>query len=71
MFTVEQRDHVRDRLSERGRNDPRLTAGAFVWSTASGQNRWADLDLTLGVNEAARIDEILNDSTRKLDYGRD
>jgi hypothetical protein len=67
MFTVEQRDHVRDRMLEMGRNDSRLTAGAFVGSTASGPNRWSDLDLSFGVSGDSSIDEILNDWTRKLE----
>jgi hypothetical protein len=67
MFTVEQRDGVRDRLLEMGRKDSRLTAGAVVGSTASGPDRWSDLDLTFGVTGTALIDEILNDWARKLE----
>lgn len=67
MFTVEQRNHVRDRLLEMGRKDPRLTAGAFVGSTASGSDQWSDLDMTFGVGANSSIDEILNDWTVKLE----
>jgi len=37
MFTVEERDRVRNRLVQMSRADPRLVAGALVGSTAGGQ----------------------------------
>src|SRR5438132_1333996 len=36
MFTVEERDRVRNRLVQMSREDPRLVAGALVGSTAAG-----------------------------------
>jgi len=43
MFTVEERDRVRNRLVEMSRKDPRLVAGALIGSTAAGGgDRWSD-----------------------------
>ena len=36
MFTVEERDLVRNRLVQMSRSDPRLVGGALIGSTASG-----------------------------------
>src|SRR5947209_8666579 len=50
MFTVEERDRVRNRVVQMSRADPRLVAGALVGSTAGGGgDQWSDLDLTFGL----------------------
>ncbi len=50
MFTVEQRDALRDRLLRLAQEDERVVAGAVVGSLASdGGDRYSDLDLTFGI----------------------
>ncbi len=53
MFTLEERNRVRDRILEMAREDPRIVAGALVGSTASGCDRWSDIDLTFGLSDDA------------------
>src|SRR5581483_3584020 len=51
MFTVEERDRVREALVELARNDPAVVGAAHVGSYAGdGGDRWSDIDLTLGVD---------------------
>ena len=67
MFTVEERDRVRDRIVRMSRADPHLVAGALVGSTAGGRgDRWSDLDLTFGLADGAVIDDVLADWTTRL-----
>jgi hypothetical protein len=67
MFTVEERDRVRDRLLEMAREDPRLVAGALVGSTAAGSDRWSDLDVTFGLSDDASVQDVLTDWTSRLE----
>src|SRR5690348_11706108 len=72
MFTVEERDRLRDRLVEMGKTDRRLVAGALVGSsTAGGGDRWSDLDLTFGVADDATLVDVLADWTAQVqrDFG--
>jgi hypothetical protein len=67
MFTVEERDRVRDRLVEMGNTDRRLVAGALIGSTTvGGGDRWSDLDLTFGLAENATLVDVLDDWTARL-----
>src|SRR5437867_8761051 len=67
MFTVEERDLVRNRLVQMSRADPRLVAGALIGSTAGGGgDRWSDLDLTFGLADGAAIDDVLSDWTARI-----
>src|SRR5436309_4503277 len=67
MFTVEERDLVRNRIVQMSRADPRLVGGALVGSTAGGGgDRWSDLDLTFGLADGAAIDDVLADWTARL-----
>ncbi len=67
MFTVEERNRVRDRLVEMGRTDRRLVAGALIGaSAAGGGNRWSDLDLTFGLADNATLADVLADWTTRL-----
>ena len=67
MFTVEERDRVRNRLVQMSREDPRLVAGALVGSTAAGGgDQWSDLDLTFGLADNAIIDDVVADWTKRL-----
>lgn len=67
MFTVEERDRVRDHVLELARSDARVVAGAEVGSLAlGGGDRWSDLDVAFGITEGVDVMEILNDWTSDL-----
>jgi hypothetical protein len=63
MFTAEDRDRVQAHLVAAAERDPRVTAAALVGSSATGGDRWSDLDLTLGVADEAKVDDVLADWT--------
>jgi hypothetical protein len=69
VFTVEQRDALRDRLLRLAREDARVVAGAVVGSLAvdgGGGDRFSDLDLTFAVADTVPIADVLTDWTRTL-----
>ena len=68
MFTVEQRDALRDHLLRLAEEDERVVAGAAVGSLAvdGGGDRFSDLDLTFGIADNVPIAEVLDDWTRTL-----
>src|SRR5690348_2256981 len=67
MFTVEQRDALRDRVLRLAENDARVVAGAVVGSLAlGGGDRYSDLDLTFAVADHTPVADVLNDWTRTL-----
>src|SRR2546422_9847746 len=61
MFTVEERERIRDRIVQMSREDKRLIAGALIGSTVAGGDRWSDLDLTFGLADHAALDDVLAD----------
>lgn len=62
MFSVAERDRVRDRVLEWASSDTRVVAGAAVGSLALGDgDRWADLDLAFGVASEIPLTEVLED----------
>jgi hypothetical protein len=72
VFTVEQRDALRDYVLQLAHEDERVVAGAAVGSLAveGGGDRYSDLDLTFGVAGNA-VAEALADLTRRLVDERD
>ena len=67
MFTVEDRERLRDRVLRLAETDPRVVAGAVVGSLAlSDGDRWSDLDLTFAVTDGVPLADTLNDWTRTL-----
>ncbi|HEY7792385.1 MAG TPA: hypothetical protein VIA10_00095 [Gaiellaceae bacterium] len=65
MFTVEQRDALRDRVLRLAEDDVRVVAGAAVGSLAVGAgDRFSDLDLTFAVSDDAALAHVLDDWTR-------
>jgi hypothetical protein len=67
VFTVEQRDSVRDHVLRTARNDARVVAGAAVGSLAGGDgDRWSDLDLTFAIDDGAAVGDVLDDWTKGL-----
>jgi hypothetical protein len=65
VFTVEERDRVRERLLALGEKDPDIAAAAITGSHASGRgDEWSDIDLAFAVtgdlaSALARWTEIL------------
>jgi hypothetical protein len=67
VFTVEQRDALRERLLRLAEQDERVVAGAAVGSLAvDGGDRFSDLDLTFGIADHVPVGDVLNDWTRTL-----
>jgi hypothetical protein len=67
MFTVEQRDALRERVLGLAEGDERVVAGALVGSLAvDGADRFSDLDLTFGIADDIRVADVLDDWTRTL-----
>ena len=67
MFTVEQRDALRDRVLALAEKDKRVVAGAAVGSLAlGGGDQHSDLDLTFAVADGVPVVEVLDDWTRVL-----
>jgi hypothetical protein len=67
VYTVEQRDALRERLLRLAHEDGRVVAGAAVGSLAvdGGGDRFSDLDLTFAV-DGAPVADVLADWTRTL-----
>jgi hypothetical protein len=67
VFTVEQRDALREHLLRLADTDERVIAGAAVGSLAvGGGDRFSDLDPTFGIADHVRVADVLDDLTRTL-----
>jgi predicted nucleotidyltransferase len=67
MFTVEQRDDLRERVLRRAQDDDRIVAGAVVGSLALGDgDQFSDLDLTFSIANHVPVMDVLNDWTGAL-----
>jgi hypothetical protein len=67
VFTVAQRDALREHLLRLAEEDERVVAGAAVGSLAvDGGDRFSDLDLTFGIADEVPVAEVLDDWTRAL-----
>jgi hypothetical protein len=67
LFTVEQRDALRERVLRLADEDDRVVAGAAVGSLAVDQgDRFSDLDLTFGIADDVPITAVLDDWTTTL-----
>lgn len=72
MFTVAQRDDLREYVLRLAEADDRVVAGALVGSLAAGGgDRYSDLDLTFGVADHVPISVVLTDLTNMLIRERD
>lgn len=68
MFSIEDRDRVRDGMVAMARADPRIVAGAMIGSLAVGRgDRWSDLDLGFGLADGVTPAEVFNDWTPRLE----
>ena len=67
MFTIEERNRIRDHVLGLAHADPRVVAGAVVGSLALDEgDRWSDLDLTFAVADDFSMFDVLEDWTRDL-----
>jgi hypothetical protein len=67
VFTVEERDALRERLLRLADEDEHVVAGAAVGSLAvDGGDRFSDLDLTFGIADHVPVADVLDDWTRTL-----
>src|SRR5215211_5469327 len=67
VFTVEQRDAVRERVLRLAEDDERAVAGAAVGSLAvDGGDRFSDLDLPFAIADDVPVADVLVDWTRTL-----
>jgi len=67
MFSIKDRDLVRDYVLQLAASDTRVVAGAAVGSLAlGGGDRWSDLDLTFAVADKWPVLDVLEDWTHNL-----
>jgi hypothetical protein len=67
MFSIEDRERIRDRVLEWAAADVRVVAGALVGSLAHAEgDRWSDLDLTFAVVDEVPIPVVLEEWTRNV-----
>ena len=72
MFTVAQRDALRERVLQLAEEDERVVAGAAVGSLAvDAGDRFSDIDLTFAVTDDVLVVDVLDDWTRTLSEGLD
>ncbi len=68
MFTIDDRDRIRERVLQWAAEDERVVAGAVVGSLALSEgDRWSDLDLTFAVAGVCSLAEVLEDWTGRLE----
>ncbi len=69
VFTVEDRERLRDRLIASGRADARISGAALTGSAAlDREDRWSDIDLALCVADGADRAAVIADWTERM-YG--
>ena len=67
MFSIQDRNKIRDHVLQLAASDARIVAGAVVGSLALGEgDRWSDLDLTFAVIDDVSVFEVLEDWTRNI-----
>lgn len=67
VFTVDDRDRLRDWVINRASTDPRLLAGAVLGSLAHGdEDAWSDLDLMFAVADGVPLPDVLESWTEAL-----
>jgi hypothetical protein len=72
MFSVDERDRVRDRVLEMASSDRRVVGGAVLGSLAhGGGDRWSDLDLMFAVTDGVPLADVLEQWSATLvrEYG--
>ncbi|MBA3986398.1 MAG: nucleotidyltransferase domain-containing protein [Flavobacteriales bacterium] len=64
MFTIQSRDEVREKIISKAKTDRRIVSAAVIGSYAQDTvDRWSDIDLTFGVDEAFSTSSLINSWT--------
>ena len=67
MFTVAQRERIRDGLVRAASEDERITAAAFVGSAATNrEDRWSDIDLALRIRPDLEPEPVAQHWTERI-----
>jgi hypothetical protein len=67
VFSIKERNLLRDHVLQLAQSDSRIVAGAVVGSLAfSDGDRWSDLDLTFSVADDYSILDVLEDWTNNI-----
>lgn len=67
LFSIADRNRIRDRVLQMASSDERVVAGAVVGSLAHDEgDRWSDLDLTFAVVDDLPLLDVLEDWTHTL-----
>ena len=67
LFSINDRDRIRDHVLQMAAADTRVVAGAVVGSLALNEgDRWSDLDLTFAVADNLSMYEVLEGWTQNL-----
>jgi hypothetical protein len=67
VFSIQDRDKVRDHVVGMAQNDARIVGGATIGSLALGEgDRWSDIDLTFAVRDGVPIVEVLEDWSAEI-----
>lgn len=67
MYSIQERNLVREHVLQLAMTDVRIVAGAVVGSLAlSDGDRWSDLDLTFAVGDEYSISNVLEDWTQEI-----
>jgi hypothetical protein len=67
MFTSDERDRLRSTLLEQATKDQRISGAAITGSRAAArEDRWSDVDLAFGVQDAAELPNVLSDWTARM-----
>jgi hypothetical protein len=67
MFTIDQRERLRDLLVAAAEADDRITGAALTGSAAADrEDEWSDIDLALGLAEDADQAEVIEDWTDRM-----
>lgn len=68
MYGDRDRERVRDALIAWAHEDERIARAALVGSSATGtEDRWSDVDLSLGVRDGTRVATVMDDWTRRAE----
>ena len=67
MFSIQDRNLIRDYVLQLAKSDARVVAGAVVGSLArSDGDRWSDLDLTFAVADGDPVSDVLEEWTSNI-----
>jgi len=72
VYTIEERERLRETLIATARADPRISGAAITGSAALGAgDRWSDIDLAFGISDRAGLHDALADWTNVMyrDHG--